>query len=118
MSNEMSSDDKSILDSLPQTEYGKQESWTNGKIRFEMLPEGYIALNRELAIGLHPKLEKLLASSPVNETDEKLAKIAAYCSVVLDGMYSLAERDKLCFVLAGRLEVLRELPEAQNIILN
>lgn len=100
---------------LPQTEYGKQESWTNGKIRFEMFPEGYIALNKELATGLHPKLEKLLANHPADETDIKLAEIASYCSIALDATYTLAERDKLCFILAGRLEVLRELPPAQTV---
>lgn len=105
-----------IYNSLPQTQFGKQESWSNGKIRFEFFPEGFIALNKELATGLHPKLEELLSQQPVNEVDIRLAQIATYCSVVLDGSYSLAERDKLCFILAGRLEVLRELPSPQIIL--
>ena len=106
----------SLADQLPQTEYGKQETWTNGKIKFEMFPEGYIALNRELATGLHPKLEKLLANHPADETDIKLAEISAYCSIALDATYTLAERDKLCFILAGRLEALRELPSPTTIV--
>lgn len=109
--------DQALLDQLPQTEYGKQEAWTNGKIRFEMFPEGYIALNKELATGLHPKLEALLAKHPVDETDIKLSEIAAYCSIALDATYTLGERDKLCFILAGRLEALREIPAAQNIVI-
>lgn len=108
--------DQALIDSLPQTEYGKQDTWTNGKVRFEMFPEGYIALNRELATGLHPKLEKLLANHPADETDIKLAEIANYCLIALDATYTLAERDKLCFILAGRLEALRELPAPTVII--
>lgn len=105
-----------IYNSLPQTKYGKQDSWSNGKYRFEFFPGGYIALNKELATGLHPKLEKLLANHPADETDIKISEIATYCQVVLDGAYSLAERDKLCFILAGRLEVLRELPNAGIVL--
>jgi hypothetical protein len=118
MSLEIKSDnpDQALLDALPQTEYGRQESWTNGKVRFEMFPEGYIALNKELATGLHPKLEKLLANHPADETDVKLAEIASYCQVALDATYTLAERDKLCFILAGRLEALRELPAPTVVI--
>lgn len=111
-----SNPDQALMDQLPQTEYGKQDAWTNGKVRFEMFPEGYIALNKELATGLHPKLEKLLANHPADETDVKLSEIALYCSVALDATYTLAERDKLCFILAGRLEALRELPAPTIVI--
>lgn len=107
---------KEILDQLPHTEYGKQEKWTNGKYTFEMFPEGYIALNKELATGLHPKLEELLANHPVDETDVKLAEIASYCSIILNATYTIEERDKLCFTLAGRLEVLREMPKDQVLV--
>lgn len=107
---------QAVMDQLPQTEYGKQDSWSNGKVRFEMFPEGYIALNKELATGLHPKLEKLLANHPADETDIKLAEIANYCLIALDATYTLAERDKLCFILAGRLEAMRELPAPTIVI--
>ena len=102
--------DQDLYDQLPQTEYGKQESWSNGKYRFEMFPEGYIALNRELAMGLHPKLEEHLSNYPIEDVDIRLARIASYCEVMLDATYDLAERDKLCFILAGRLEAKRETP--------
>jgi hypothetical protein len=81
-----------------------------------MFPEGYIALNKELATGLHSKLEQILSNYPSDEVDIRLARIAAYTGIVLDGVYTLAERDKLCFMIAGRLEVLRELPG--NIVVN
>ena len=108
--------DQQLLDSLPQTEYGSQESWSTGKVTYEFFPEGFIVLQKEIATGLHPKLEKLLANHPADETDIKLAEIASYCSVALDATYTLAERDKLCYILAGRLEVLRELPSPTIIL--
>lgn len=108
---------KDLVASLPQTEFGKRETYQLGKYTVEMLPEGYQALNKELATGLHPKLEKLLANHPADEVDIKLAEISAYCLIILDGTYTIEERDKLCYILAGRLEVLREIPEAQKIIM-
>lgn len=96
--------------------YGHMPNYSNGKYRIEFFPDGYIALNRELATGLHPKLEKLLEKHPADEVDIKLAEIALYCSVALDATYTLAERDKLCFILAGRLETLRELADPQIIL--
>jgi hypothetical protein len=106
-----------ILSQLPD-DIGKGETYSNGKIKFEFFPPGHIALSKELSTGLHPKLEKLLANHPVTETEIKIAEIAGYCGVVLDGTYTIEERDKLCFILAGRLEVLREMPQSQNILLN
>ena len=106
----MSTELKDIFAQLPQTEFGKGETWSNGKTRFEMFPEGYIALNKELASGLHPKLVERLANHPNDEVDIKLSEIAVYCEIVLDGTYDIASRDKLCFILAGRLSKLREVP--------
>lgn len=106
-----------LIAQLPD-DIGKIETWSNGKMRFEMFPPGHIALSRELGTGLHPKLEVLLNNHPVNELDIRLAEIASYCQVVLDATYTLEERDRLCFILAGRLEALREIPQAQNIILS
>ena len=78
----------------------------------EMFPEGYIALNKELASGYHPTLAAKLSKHGADEVDIRLAEIAMHCSVVLDGTYTLEERDHLCAILAGRLEVLRELAPA------
>lgn len=98
--------------------YGDIKVITNGKYVFEFFPEGYNVLQKELCTGLHPKLEELLSKHPVDELDVRIAEIAAYVGVVLDGAYTLPERDKLCYVMAGRLETMREIPQAQNIILN
>lgn len=82
----------------------------------EFFPDGYIALNAELATGLHPKLEKFLSEQPVDEVDLKLSIIAHYCAILLDGTYTLEARDKLCHILVGRLQVLREIGVPQEII--
>jgi len=105
-----SPDLNALVDLLPKTKFGEGEEWSNGKTRFQMFPEGYIALNKELATGLHPKLEVLLNAQPNDEIDIKLSQIAVYCEIVLDGTYDIASRDKLCFILAGRLSKLREAP--------
>ena len=76
----------------------------------KMFPPGFIALNKELATGLHPQLEKLLANHPAAEVDIKLAEIARYCEIALDGTYTLEDRNKLCLILVSRLEMLRERP--------
>ena len=82
----------------------------------EYFPEGIIALQKELATGLHPQLEKLLANHPAVEWEIKLAEIASYCGVLLDDTYQKEDFNQLGFILAGRLEVLRELPKPQEII--
>lgn len=92
------------------------KTFKQGKLTVQMFPDGYVALNKELATGYHPKLEALLSQHPPHETDVRLSQIAVYCGVVLDGTYTLEERNQLCAILAGRLEVLRELPSAQTII--
>jgi len=88
---------------------------TAGGMTLEFFPPGFIALQKELCSGLHPTLEKKLGKHPVEETDMKIAEIALHCSVVVNGTYTLEERDKLCRILAGRLEVLREIPVGQVI---
>lgn len=91
-----------------------------GRYTLEYFPEGFIALQKELATGLHPKLEKLLANHPADELDIRLAEIASYCQVVLEGTYTIEERSNLCSILVGRLELLREIGTdiSQKIILS
>lgn len=95
---------------LPAKNYGEQEEIQVGKVTVVMLPEGLIALIKEVHSGLHPRLEKLLNSPEVVDLPITIAEIATYCQVVLDSRYTQAELDKLCFILAGRLEAMRELP--------
>jgi len=86
-----------------------------GKYTVEMFPAGYIALNKELATGYHPALEKNLNNYPVDEVDIRLATIATYCGIVMDGAYPLDSRSELCSILAGRLEMLRDLTKGHGV---
>lgn len=94
----------------------KLSNWGNGKYIFELYPKEYIDLNAELITGYHPKLE-FLGGYPMDEIDIKLAQIAAYCEVMLDGDYTLENRMQLCKILTEKLMLKREYPQAQNIIL-
>jgi len=83
-----------------------------------MFPLEYQELQKELSTGLHPRLYPILAQHGADDLDMKLAQIAAYCEVALDGVYTLDERRKLCDILRERLVLLRERPpETQHIIL-
>lgn len=90
------------------------ELTSNGKYTLEMFPQEYIDLNREIATGNHPKLHAILASCSAEDIDLKLAHIASYCQVVMDGDYTLESRMKLCKILKDKLILLRE-PE--NVII-
>jgi hypothetical protein len=89
----------------------------NGKMIFEIFPQEYLDLQAELASGFHPKIVAIISVYPAEEIDIKLAQIAAYCEVVLDGDYDINDRVKLAGVLTKKLMEKREYPEAQNIIL-
>lgn len=83
-----------------------------------LFPEGIISLQQELATGLHPKLYEILSKFNFKPDDWELilSQVAMYCGVILDGTYGEEEISKLGFILAGRLEVLRELPAPQVVI--
>lgn len=82
----------------------------------EFFPDGLIALQKELATGFHPTLVQKLGNHRPEDWEIKIAEIALHCSVILDDTYQVEDLDKLGFILAGRLEVLREVIPAQNII--
>ena len=93
----------------------KLSIWGNGKIVFELFPQEYLDLNNELCTGYHPKIE-FISQYPADEIDIKLAQIAAYCEIMLDGDYTLSDRIKLCKALKERLILLRSYPEASVIL--
>lgn len=64
-------------------------------------PDSYVELSKE--VGNHPELCALLAKHPVQEFEVRLAEIATYCEVILDGDYSLKDLDKLCHILWKKL---------------
>ena len=68
----------------------------------EFFPESFIALNQE--IGNHPELCRLLAKHPPQEMEIRMAEIAAYCDIVLDGYYTPDDLEKLADILVRRLK--------------
>ena len=79
---------------------------------YEIFPLEYIALSAELATGYHPRLERILQinGGTAEDIDLKLAQIAAYCGVMLDGVYDLDDRRELCVICVVKLQALRENP--------
>jgi|ERR1700748_1384492 len=62
-----------------------------------MFPEEFIALNRELEY--HPVLTDLMTNIPANEFELRIANIAAYCEIIVDGSYTphdLINLAKIC----------------------
>lgn len=80
-------------------------------INMALWPEEVIAINRELASGLHKELEEKLATIHDGDWIERFATIAAYCEVALDGMYTSDQICELCKILLPRLMELRERPD-------
>lgn len=73
-------------------------------------PDELIALNRELIN--HPKLMLLLQdherNDGLNEWEMKLAQIAVYCEVILDGQYMPEQLQQLAGILYKKLIEKRE----------
>ena len=78
----------------------------------EKFPEEYIELNKELCTGYHPKLAEIISKIGMDDLDLKLANIAAYCAIALDGEYRLEDRVNLCRILTKELVKMREYPKA------
>ena len=89
----------------------------NTKYVFEFFPEEYVALQRELATGYHQPIVSIIQKHLAEDIDVKLAQIASYCEVALDGAYTLEDRIKLCKILRERLILKRIDPTASKIIL-
>lgn len=91
--------------------------YSNGKYTFELFPVEYVELNVELSQN-HPKLHAKFAEAgcSMDDLDLKIALTAAYCEVMMDDIYTLEDRIKLCGILKEKLILLRE-PENPQIIL-
>lgn len=96
-------------------DYGKNCTVTHS---IQMWPDEVIRLNEELATGLHPRLEAIFQKLPPEiDFAERMGHIAAYCDLVLDGMYSPDDIAGICGTLVQRLEAKRERPESSKLIL-
>ncbi len=93
-------------------------NWSDGKHVFELFPVEYVELNVEMAQACHPKLHAAIAAAGAtmqDDVDLKLALIAAYCEVMMDDIYTLEDRIRLCKILKEKLILLREPEESQTI---
>jgi hypothetical protein len=84
---------------------------------YEFFPEEYIQLNKELMTGYHSKLAPVLNGTRMEDIDMRLAHIASYCEIMLDGAYTIHERAKLCEILRQRLILLRDKEKDKPIVL-
>lgn len=83
----------------------------------QQFPEEVIELNRELATDYHPGLKAILHTlEPGADFTERLGHIAAYCELVLDGMYSPDDIVGICAKLVDRLKERRVREKTQTII--
>lgn len=69
-------------------------------------PDELIALNRETQN--HPKLQALLANHPISEWEIKIAEIALYCEVIVNGDYMPEQMIQLAGILLKKLIERRE----------
>ena len=60
-----------------------------------------IALQQE--VQLHPELMELLANHGGDQWETKIAEIALYCEVIVDGAYLPQDIDNLCDILTRKL---------------
>lgn len=67
----------------------------------EFFSEARIELNKE--VRHHPELQQLLATLGSDDFEDRLACVAAYCSVIVDGFYTPSELDRLCDILIQKL---------------
>jgi hypothetical protein len=77
-----------------------------------------LALQQEIMLDDHAALWPLLAKYPASEFEMRMAEVAAYCDVVLDGYYSQQELDKLCDILVKKLREKRTLVITTGISLH
>lgn len=71
--------------------------WTH----INIFPEPFIQLNLE--IQHHPHLQELLSNHPAHEWEIRLAEIACYCEVAVDGDYLPEQIEQLCEILRIKL---------------
>jgi len=74
----------------------------NGKMIYEYYNPVFIALQQEIAH--HPELRMNLSTHPGDKFEERLAEVAAYCEVLLDGYYT---PERLVFVAEELLKILK-----------
>lgn len=75
------------------------------------IPEEYIELQKE--VHLNPDMPKVLENT-TDDFEVKLAAIAAYCGIILDGAY---DQHDMCVISKKCTQILRDKREGNRIIL-
>jgi hypothetical protein len=83
-----------------------------GKLTLEFFNPAFIALQEETAH--HPELRQNLSLHPADKFEERLAEIAAYCNVLLEGYYS---PERLVYVAEELLKILKSMRTGEVLIL-
>lgn len=78
---------------------------SNGKVTFTYFSESKVRLSEEIAN--HPDLCALVSKHPASEFELRLAEVAAYCEVALDGAYTPEDIDEICNRLYEKLRKVR-----------
>jgi len=68
----------------------------------EYFPEEFIQLNKEILH--HPVLQRRLANHPIHEFEIRMAEVAAYCLIAVDGEFYLEDLIKLAALCLERLQ--------------
>jgi len=71
-------------------------------VKLEFFSEVYFQLQDE--ISFHPKLQLLLAKHPVTEFEIRIAEIATYCEIILDGIYTAEDFEKIASACLQKLK--------------
>lgn len=75
--------------------------------QLEFFSDAMIALNKE--IQHHPDLQEQLNHMPTHEMEVRLACIAAFCNVAMDGYFFKEELDEIAAMLFNKLREKRTL---------
>lgn len=79
------------------SDFNHQNRWKS----LQFFGDNKIALSRE--IHNHPELLELLSDHHPDDWEVKLAHIAVYCEVILDGDYLENQIEQLCGILTEKL---------------
>lgn len=83
-------------------------------MEFEFFPEEYFQLSKE--ISRHPELVERINNHPANEFEIRLAEVASYLGIILDGDYMPEDLVRLAKIMTVKLADKRVAPSV--IILN
>ena len=84
-------------------DFGRDDGMKVGKRIQYLFPEAAIALDTEIQMN-HPDLLKILSKYPHQNLENKVAAIAAYCNLAVDGFFKEKDLEALFQLLYDRLK--------------